>query len=188
MSEQYRPLYRALISMRHKLPTIPGVSVKFPSGEDVELNGEYRNLNPGDPIPGAEKWPNPYLWWKRKYIERLDGKDVQAGRHGDYVPPQPSTEEDTRRALEPGPRRESPFQKAGPGDIGPSKDSIPAVVDPSDEEMDAPTPEAQPIDPSILREMSARSRKELLSLAEKAGLKINGNESKADIAKSLLTQ
>lgn len=165
-----KSIYRAKVAMRVK-----------------RKDGVYVNLSPGDDIPPGvvEKWNNPGLWAKRGHIERVDGGVIDTHTKNPYTPPRPSTDADMRRALE-GPGEGSMFPKAGPGDIGPGKDKLPAINDPSDREMDQDVGEAKPIDPKLLEEMASRSRKELLALAEKEGLRLNGSESKADIASALI--
>ena len=160
--------YRANVSMKVKRP-----------------DGVYVQLQPGDEIPPGviESWPNPGPWAKRGHFSRIDGKPVDLNMRGAYVPPQPSTDADAVRALEERRGGGSPFPKAGPADMGPGKQ--PVTVDPSEREMDAVKP-GKPIDPKLVEALAAKSRNELNKLAEKAGLKINGSESKPEIAAALL--
>jgi len=171
MTEPYRPQYKALISM----------SVKFP-------DGTYRDLAPGDPIPGAEKWNNPFLWAKRGHIARIDGKPVEYGSRGSYEPPRPTTTEDIKRVLSKPGHDGSPFPKAGPETIGPGEGQTPSIVDPSDREMDRKPKQAEKIDQKVIDELQARSRKELLDLAKQVNLRVNASDSKEDIARALLSQ
>ena len=172
-----QPVYRALVSIKVKLP-----------------DGRYDTLQYGDDIPPGvvEKWTNPGLWAKRGFIERKDGSPISNAKNA-YVPPHASTDEDIERALTRSTGPSAPFPKAGEGaEIGPGKGQQSAAVTPSDAELDAAidahekAPAAKPVDPKLLEELAARSRKELVALAEKQGMKVNGSESKAELAAALL--
>ena len=168
----YTPIYKAMMSMR----------VKFP-------DGKYRDVQPGEPVPGAEKWNNPALWLKRGFIARIDGKVDEPCNRGPYVPPRSLTPEDLEEQLASPERRPSPFPAAGPATIGPSQGTPAAVTDPTEREFGEVAQEVPPeIDAKAFKDLKARTRAELIKIAESMDVKVNDSDSKADIARSLLTR
>ena len=165
------PVYRACIGMR----------IKFP-------DGIYRDIGPGDLIPRAttDRWNNPALWVKRGHVARIDGKPEPPGAHGPYDPPRTVCSEDVKIVLErrtgmPDFRPRSLFLKASPADIGPRPGTASAAHDPSEAELDQVPPVAAPIDPAIIAELQAKSRKELIKLAEALEVDVRSAGGKDDV-------
>jgi hypothetical protein len=163
-------------------------------------DGVYRDVMPGQDAPGAESWPNPYLWVKRGFIERKDGAEVKWGEGAEYQPPVPVTDahlkkvEKDMQAWEQNGTPDPPVW--GKSQIGPGKDQEPAVRDPDDAEIDAALakrPKAKPVDPKKLAKLQAMSKAKLVKLANSLQgdgdvkmLKINGVEDKNAIIRKLM--
>lgn len=176
MSE-YKPVYRALKPLNR---------VKGP-------DGIYRDIMPGEDVPGAENWHNPHLWCKRGFIERIDGKPSTANDpHGPYVPPHALTDEDVariaehkRKALAGEPEEPPSWEKSSPQEMEELSKKPTAARDPSNTEMDM-VPSVTPAAPQGLEALRQMSRGELYKLAKKKNLKINGHESVEELSKALM--
>ena len=174
----YQPVYRALKPLNR---------VKCP-------DGIYRDINPGEPVPGAENWHNPHLWAKRMFLERIDGKPSSVNDpHGPYEPPHALTEEDVARIAEhkrkmlAGEPDEPPvWEKSNPMVEEDLSKQPSAVRDPNPAEMDV-VPQVVPASPKSLEGLRSMSRGELFKLAQKQNLKVNGRESVDDLAKALMS-
>ena len=174
----YQPVYRAVKRIeRHKC-----------------FDGKYRDFEPGEPIPGAETWSNPYLWCKRNFIERIDGKQAtQNEPHGPYIPPHALTEEDVQHIAElkrkklAGEDTGSPqWMKSTPQENEEYSRRPQAARDPSKAEMEAVPAVQNPASQKSLDELRALTRGELFRLVkEKGNIKVNGSESKDELAKAL---
>lgn len=179
MEEQTReeaPVYRACIGMR----------IKFP-------DGIYRDIGPGTPIPRAttDHWNNPALWVKRGHVARIDGKPEPLGAHGPYEPPRTVCGEDLRIVFErqalgmPDSRPRSLFPGSTSADIGPRPGTASAAHDPSDAELDQVPPPAAPVDPALIAELQAKSRKELIKLAEALEVDVRSAGGKDDVISAI---
>ena len=166
----YTPVYKALQRVhKHKFP-----------------DGIYRDVEPGEPIPGAENWSNPHLWCKRGVVARIDGRESSPhDPHGPYVPPHALTEEDVahiaeikRQKLEGTYEGPGMWNKLSPSQIEELAKQPQAATDPTPAEMDATPVVTNPASAKSLADLKAMSRGELVKYAESKDIKLNGNEDK----------
>ena len=172
----YTPIYKALQRVHgHKFP-----------------DGIYRDVEPGEPIPGAENWSNPHLWCKRGVVARIDGRESSPhDPHGPYVPPHALTEEDVAHIAEIKRQKlagtyEGPgmWNKLTPAQAEALAKQPQAATDPTEEEMDN-TPDVLPAAPKSVAELKSMARGELVKYAENMEVKLNGNEDKHGIIAKL---
>ena len=161
--------------------------VKYP-------DGTYHDLEIGEPVPGAENWPNTGLWVKRGFISRIDGLPHDPAVHGPYVPPHSLTDDEAKEILDRKKRQlagedVSPprWEKSSPSELEALARQPSVARDPSGAEMDA-TPKTEPASAQTLDELQQLTRGELFRLAKASNIKINGNDSKEALAKALSTR
>lgn len=179
MSTQYQPVYRALRTLNR---------VKFP-------DGTYHDVQPGEPVPGAENWPNPHLWCKRLFIERIDGRPSSPmDPHGPYVPPHSLTEEEIAEIADRQKRKlagevfDPPvWDRPTPQQAEEFSRQPSAIREPTKVEMDA-TPKNVPASAKSLQELAALKRGELFKLAKESKIKVNGSENREQLARMLIGQ